>query len=70
MRNRGFTCGTGGPRGELSSAHGWPRQSAEGDQLPIGSYRVRMGATRSRRVQPTTGARSHTTPLTMRLNPL
>ena len=37
--------GGGGPRGELSSAHGWPRQSAEGDQLPIGSYRVRTGAT-------------------------
>ena len=55
---------------ELPSAHGWPRQSAEGGQLPIGSYRVRMGAMRSRRVQPTTGARSHTTPLTMHLNPL
>ena len=49
MRNRGFTCGTGGPRGELSSAHGWPRQSAEGDQLPIGSYRVRTGGHGSRR---------------------
>ena len=46
------------------------RGSRAGQAARVGSYRVRMGATRSRRVQPTTGARSHTTPLTMRLNPL